>query len=136
MSRTTRRVRIDRVRAPRAARAQRTDVVFEGVDQAGPSFEVRVFVDNPHADERTEPRSEHGYVGSFHVYGYGAAPGAPFERAPITKYVVATDALRDAIAAGRDVTVTAVTVPYGGNDEDVARALAPARVWIRAGGPD
>src|SRR4051794_21421497 len=54
--------------------AKRADLVFTGVEQAGPSFEGRVFLNNPGADESTARDPESGYAGTFHVYGYGNPP--------------------------------------------------------------
>src|SRR4051812_45882427 len=51
--------------------AGRVDLVFGGVDRAGPSFEGRVFLNNPDADETTARTPETGYAGSYHVYAYG-----------------------------------------------------------------
>src|SRR3954470_3597555 len=51
--------------------AKRAELVFTGVEQAGPSFEGRVFLNNPGADESTARDPSSGYAGSFHVYGYG-----------------------------------------------------------------
>jgi tyrosinase len=99
---------------------ERADIVFAGVEQAGPSFEGRVFLDNPGADETTPRSAEHGYAGSFSVYGYGeplepavadrasAGTGAV---APITKRVVATEAVRAALARSNELTITVVAVP-------------------------
>jgi hypothetical protein len=99
----------------------RADIVFEGVEQAGRSFEGRVFINNPAADHRTERVPRNGYAGAFHVYGYGAAPrhaagsadAAPSTGpvAPITKYVVATEIVRSALERARELTVTVVAVP-------------------------
>lgn len=110
---------------PRGRAFRRADVVFEGVDQSGPSYEIRVFLNNPHADHRTPPIPENGYAGSFHVYGYGLWPGKEAaggeqRRAPMTRYVVATEPVRAALARGNTVTVTAVPVSRGtmdGNSE-------------------
>ena len=52
----------------------RPELVFRGVEQAGPSFEGRVFLNQPDADEATATSPEAGYAGSFHVYGYGEHP--------------------------------------------------------------
>jgi hypothetical protein len=100
---------------------RRANVVFEGVDQSGLSYEVRVFLNNPHADHHTAPIPENGYAGSFHVYGYGFWPGKEAEgggesRAPMTRYLVATEPVRAALAKGHTVTVTAVPVPYRAMD--------------------
>lgn len=90
-------------------------MVFEGVDQSGPSYEVRVFLNNPDADHHTAPIPENGYAGSFHVYGYGLWPGKEAacggeSRAPMTRYLVATEPVRAALAKRDTVTVTAVPV--------------------------
>src|SRR6266487_6824015 len=81
---------------------RRADIEFHGVDHSGPSFEARVFLNNPDATETTEMTEENGYAGSFHVYGYGRWPGSENAsgqpqaldepRAPMTRYVVATEA--------------------------------------------
>ena len=104
---------------------ERADIVFTGVDQSGPSYEVRVFLDNPAADETTATTVENGYAGSFHVYGYGVWPRehegpddlqteATRPPARVTRYLVATDAVRRAFAeSGEPVSVTVVAVPYG-----------------------
>jgi hypothetical protein len=103
--------------------ARRAELVFGGVEQAGGSFEARVFLDNPDAGEGTPRTPEAGYAGSFHVYGYGeAAPPAIKEAkkaargggpvAPIEKRVHADDtALRAALERSDELTVTVVTVP-------------------------
>jgi hypothetical protein len=104
----------------RTARA--AELVFRGVEQAGPSFEGRVFLNRPDSDETTPRNAEAGYAGSFHVYGYGeAAPpaiaeakrsGAAGPVAPIEKRVLADDAaLRAALADSDELTVTVVTIP-------------------------
>ena len=115
---------------------ERADIVFEGVEQAGGSFEARVFLNNPEADASTPMTPEHGYAGSFHVYGYGRYPGEPGPAggptAPITRYITATEAVRAAMASG-DVTVTTVAVGRGsqGGDGPGPGAIDPSRVSIR-----
>jgi hypothetical protein len=104
--------------------ARRAELVLRGVEQAGPSFEGRVFLNNPAADETTERAPEAGYAGSFHVYGYGEHPppalaearasqapgGAPV--APIEKRVrVDETALGRALERSDELTVTVVPVP-------------------------
>jgi hypothetical protein len=100
------------------------ELVFSGVEQAGPSFEGRVFLNRPDADEGTATTPEAGYAGSFHVYGYGEHPppgladeqarrgagGAPV--APIEKRVRPDEAaLRGALERSGQLTVTVVPVP-------------------------
>ena len=115
---------------------ERADIVFEGVEQAGGSFEARVFLNNPEADASTPMTPEHGYAGSFHVYGYGRYPGEPGPAggpaAPMTRYITATDAVRAAMARG-DVMVTTVAVGRGGQGGDGPGpgAIDPSRVSIR-----
>lgn len=102
--------------------ARAAELVFRGVEQAGPSFEGRVFLNRPDADESTPRTPEMGYAGSFHVYGYGeAAPpaiaeakrsGAAGPVAPIEKRVLADEAaLRAALDRSAELTVTVVAVP-------------------------
>jgi hypothetical protein len=100
----------------------RAQLVFRGVEQGGPSFEARVFLNNPLADERTACTSEAGYAGSFHVYGFGkplppalaraaaattAAPVAPIEK----RLRPDASVLRAALTGAAELTVTVVAVP-------------------------
>jgi hypothetical protein len=102
----------------------RAQIVFSGVEQAGPSFEGRVFLNNPDADETTPRTSEAGYAGSFHVFGYGPHPPPAMAEAkdaraagtgpvaPIEKRVHANrEALRAALDASDELTITVVTIP-------------------------
>jgi tyrosinase len=108
----------------------RADLVFYGVEHAGPSYEARIFIDNPGADADTERVAEQGYAGAFSVFGHNGCFGAEghclpdqrhtdeFDvRAPhplraLTKTVIATDAIRRAVvdASVRQVTLTVVPV--------------------------
>jgi hypothetical protein len=106
------------------AEAGRAELVFQGVEQAGPSFEGRVFLNHPDADETTAATPEAGYAGSFHVYGYGEHPppelaekkrargpdGPP--AAPIEKRLRPDEAaLRRALEGSAELTVTVVPIP-------------------------
>jgi hypothetical protein len=103
--------------------ARRLELVFSGVEQAGPSFEGRVFLNNPAAKESTAQAPQAGYAGSFHVYGYGelAPPAIEAKRkqskggapvAPIEKRLVVDEAaLRTALEGSDELTVTVVPVP-------------------------
>jgi len=110
------------------------DLVFDGVEQAGPSFEVRVFLNNPSADESTPQALETGYAGSFHVYGYGdVAPPAIAEAkeqqsedegpvAPIEKRIHVDEAtVRAALQQSDKLVVTAVPVPVDRNQPPPVR---------------
>jgi hypothetical protein len=104
--------------------SRRAELVFRGIEQAGPSFEGRVFLNRPDADETTATTPESGYAGSFHVYGYGEHPppalaeqkarrtpgGAPV--APIEKRLRPDEAaVRTALEGSDELTVTVVPVP-------------------------
>jgi tyrosinase len=102
------------------------DIVFHGVDHAGSSYEGRVYVNNPDADGDTERTPENGYAGSFYVFGHGGCygdeghcdvkPRGPYDQRPphdlwpMRKTVIATDAIRKAVATGDPLTVTVVPV--------------------------
>lgn len=105
----------------------RADLVFYGVDHSGPSYEARIFLDNPRASADTPRDIEKGYAGSFTVFGHGGCYGdaghcAPEDRTtdefdlrpahpltPHTRTVTVTDALKR--TSGEQVTVNVVAVP-------------------------
>jgi hypothetical protein len=106
--------------------ARRAELVFGGVEMAGESFEARVFLNNPDADERTPRTPEMGYAGSFHVYGYGEPPPPSVAEAkrrhvpgsgpiaPIeTRVKVDAKMLQVAIEQSDQLTVTVVSIPVG-----------------------
>jgi hypothetical protein len=96
-----------------ARNLQRADIAVEGLDQAGSSFDLRIFLNNPDADAMTEPTEDNGYAGSIYVYGYGRPPeGEVGARHPMTRSIIATDAVRRARAAGATAMVSLVPVPY------------------------
>src|SRR5215210_5367051 len=101
----------------------RSELVFTGVEHAGPSFEGRVFLNNPGADEHTATTVENGYAGSYHVYAYGGPlppelaaakerlgptgpPAAPEEM----RLQPDPEAVRAALDRGAQVTVTVVPI--------------------------
>lgn len=93
----------------------RADIEVSGLEQAGPSFELRAFLNNPAADAGTEPTEDNGYAGSIHVYGYGQPPPDLAEsdarpRLAMTRTLIATDAVRRAAAEGPTLSVTLVPV--------------------------
>lgn len=101
----------------------RADIVVDGLDLAGPSYELRVFLNNPEANAQTEPTPDNGYAGSIYVYGYGQPPetvgksGRP--RMPMSRSMTATDAVRAAAGAGSSMSVTLVAVPFDPPDPDI-----------------
>jgi tyrosinase len=108
----------------------RADIIFDGVDHSGPSFEARVFLNNDAASPDTPTTIENGYAGSFHIFGHGgcygddithcqiAGPRRPYDPrpghplTPARKILIATDALKLARAKGAAITVTIVPVVY------------------------
>lgn len=115
----------------------RVDIEFEQVDHSGASFEGRVFLNNPEADENTEPSPENGYAGSFFIFGHGGCFGDeghcevdvelrqfdPYDPRrshpllPVQMSVEATEAVRRTASEGGDITVTVVPVITGFTDQ-------------------
>lgn len=105
----------------------RADLEFIGVDHSGASYEARVFLNNPGADESTQTTEESGYAGSFHIFGHGGCfgdvghcdiikepdefdPRPSHPLAPIRKVVIATEAIKKAAAQSANISVTVVPV--------------------------
>lgn len=106
----------------------RADIEFHGVDHSGASFQARVFLNNPNANEETELTDTEGYAGAFNIFGHGGCFGddqghcdVPTERRPFDprtghaltpaiKIVIATEAVRKALALTTAPTVTVVPV--------------------------
>ena len=106
----------------------RADLTFYGLDHSGPSYQVRVFFNNPNAGPDTPLIAGEGFVGKFAVFAPGGCfgeeghcevrpPVSLFDRrqppqlVPIARYLTVTDAIRDLIGRDeRSVTVTAVPV--------------------------
>lgn len=65
----------------------RADLIFYGVDHSGPTYEARIFLDNPRATEKTPRDAEKGYAGSFTVFGNGGCFGGEGHCAPKDRYV-------------------------------------------------
>jgi hypothetical protein len=107
----------------------RADLEFRGVDHSGPSFEARVYLNNPDADGDTGLDEDTGYAGSFYVFGHGGCfgeaghcdvpegPKGPFDRrlphqlTPQFRTVVITDAFRRLLQTEEGSTFTATVVP-------------------------
>jgi hypothetical protein len=98
-----------------AAGIGRADIEIGGLEHAGSSYELRIFVDNPGAGPDTEPLPANGYAGSIYVYGYGdPLPPALAEgggRLPLERSLPVTDAVVAAAARGPRMSVTLVVVP-------------------------
>jgi len=127
----------------------RADLVFDGIDHSGPSYEVRVYFNNPDADAGTGEDAAAGFVGSYTVFGHGGCfggaghcdvaargrePGDLRGKHPLTpmqRRVVVTAPLRALLRAGGLETVTLVpVVDAGGGDPE---AVEPAPDLARFG---
>jgi tyrosinase len=114
-------------------RLTRADLEIDGIFHGEASYEGRIFLNNPRADHTTPCDREHGYAGSFHVFGHGGCLGDPghcdvSERRdrydfrpphPLTlasKRVTVTDVLRDLARTKKEVTVTVVPVISAANE--------------------
>src|SRR5215472_9599642 len=113
---------------------KRADLIFDGVDHSGASFEARVFVNNTIASEKTEKILKNGYAGSFHIFGHGGCfgdvghceirgtprlydPRPAHPLTPARKVVICTDAIRQAINAGKQMSVTVVPIIRAGTSK-------------------
>jgi hypothetical protein len=103
----------------------RADVEFSGLDHSGPSYEGRVYLNMPDANEDTGFDVQQ-FAGSYYIFGHGGCFGDeghcevrsrrfydPRPDHPLTatrKVVIATDAVRHAKQAEDEITVTVVPV--------------------------
>jgi len=130
------------------ADVQRADLIFYGVDHSGPTYEARIFLDNPRANADTPRTVDEGYAGSFTVFGHGGCFGGDDHCAPKARYsdefdrrpphpltpqtvaVTVTDAL--ARVQGEQVKVHVVTVLPEGMEKFSGRTdvLACERVRL------
>lgn len=108
----------------------RADLIFEGLDHSGPSFEARVFLNNAKANADTPTTADNGYAGAFHIFGHGGCygddithcqivaprrmydPRSGHPLTPARKILIATDAIKLARTKTSEVTVTIVPVVY------------------------
>ena len=89
----------------------RADIEIHNVDRSVPSYEGRLFLNNPNAHQKTAPTLKNGYVGSYHIFGHAGCYGdvghcdlpqgermydyrPSHHLKPIYKRVVITDALK------------------------------------------
>ena len=54
----------------------RADLIIHGLDHSRASYEGRVFINNPDADNETPDDPSQGYAGSFFVFGHGGCLGS------------------------------------------------------------
>jgi len=106
---------------------RRADLVFQGLEHAGPSVEVRIFFNAPEADASTPATAGAGFAGFFSIFAHGGCFGdeghcdmperrptdrrPPYALTPFSKHVTVTEAVRRLITDGvHDVDVTIVPV--------------------------
>jgi tyrosinase len=126
----------------------RADIEFEGVDHAEASFEARVFLNNPTADQSTAMSNQAGFAGTFNIFGHGGCfgdvghcdvtgPRRPFDPrpahplTPARKVVIATEPLRRALKKAPKVTVTVVPIVLSATEKcDLQKVLKYSKVSI------
>jgi tyrosinase len=106
----------------------RADLQLLGLRHSGPSFEGRIFLNNPNANVDTPPTEAEGYAGCFFIFGHGGCfgsqghchlperrstdPRPPHSLTPMTKAVEITRALRRHVTNEGAFTVTVVADPF------------------------
>ena len=108
---------------------ERGELRFEGVTMPRDSFDVRAFLDEPHANAKTPTEGNPHYLGTQSFYGLGPeaekyAPGAR-ERgegqfAPQEVRLNVTDRLRAFIAKAGRKTVPLTLVAVDGDGKEIA----------------
>lgn len=117
------RLRLPAIRRP----FRRADLVFLGVEHAGPSVEVRIFFNAPGADASTPATPDAGFAGFFSIFAHGGCFGdeghcdmperrptdhrPPYALTPFDKHVTVTGPVQRLLADGvQDLQVTIVPV--------------------------
>ena len=112
----------------------RSDLEIYGIYHGGPSYEGRIFLNNPKADQATARTRENGYAGSFYIFGHGGCLGdpghcevneekreeydfrSPHPLTPAKKKVTVTDTLREIAKTNKTATITVVPVVTATNE--------------------
>jgi hypothetical protein len=110
----------------------RADLEISGIYHGEASYEGRIFLNNPTANEKTAKSLANGYAGSYHVFGHGGCLGdvghcevnerGPYDHryphplVPADKRVIVTNALREIAKTAKSVTVTVVPVVTAANE--------------------
>ena len=96
------------------------DLQFHQVDHSGHSYEVRVYLNNHDATEKTGRDPATGYAGSFYVFGHGGCFGEeghcevrqpvstfdrrlPHQLVPANRVLICTELIQGLIQSGRTV---------------------------------
>jgi hypothetical protein len=115
---------------PRGGSFSRADIRFSGVDQSGPSFEVRAFLNNPKAGTNTPTNLENGYAGAFHIYGFGQRAAGATAGIEAHYSIPATEAIKSALEKGQSISITLVPVYYSTPPSSAEDALQVKSVSI------
>jgi hypothetical protein len=111
----------------RRAAFRHAELIFQNVDLSGPSYEGRVFFNNPAADAKTPQLPESGYAGKFTIFGAGRCwgdeghctvpesrreydPRSPHQLTPRRVTLVVTQALLRAARETSRLNITVVPV--------------------------
>ncbi|MGB5090949.1 MAG: hypothetical protein WBN72_08410 [Nitrososphaeraceae archaeon] len=129
----------------------RADMILTGVDRSVPSYEGRVFINNPSANDDTSLDSDNGYVGSYFVFGHPSCLGdkghcdvhaerqkfnvIPNPLVPEDISIIITDKLKEMGRKTKDFTITIVPIvispPVVGEEEvDVKNVVKLDKVSI------
>jgi hypothetical protein len=105
----------------------RADLEIDGIDHSGASYEGRVFLNNPEANQDTPRNLKNGYVGSIYVFAHGGCYGdsghceirkerrlydyrSSNPLLPIKKRLIITIALSKMTKGTKDIRVTIVPI--------------------------
>lgn len=95
------------------------NLVVHGLEQAGPSYEVRVFIGNKSANIGTPLHSQYGFVGTIPIYGYGPSmptiPGAADKKArsPMSRELILPEESEKMISGKQAIPLTLIPVHFG-----------------------
>jgi tyrosinase len=104
----------------------RADIEFFGIDISGPSYEGRVFLNNPKADESTGLVVDNGYAGSYYIFGHGGCYGdaghceikprrtfdsrTEHDLTPAYKSMIATEAIKKILKNTKEIVISVVPI--------------------------
>ncbi len=126
-------LKLDASHAGPQHRYVRAELELRQVEHRGASFEVRFFLNNSKATQRTPTTAEDGYAGSSWVFGHGRCYGdeghclvpeqyreedrrRPHPLTPLELHVDVTEAVRRVVATTTKLTVTLVPIIQAAND--------------------
>lgn len=95
------------------------NLVVHGLEQAGPSYEVRVFIGNKSANIGTPLHSQYGFVGTIPIYGYGPSastiPGAVDQkpRSPMSRELILPKESEKMLSGKQAIPLTLIPVHFG-----------------------